>query len=87
MRSRTTRKFRRLFDDLPPDVQEQARKAFRQWVADPSHPGLHFKRVDDNEPMYSARVGLNHRVLGLLDGDTMTWWWIGPHDEYDRILG
>ena len=81
MKSRTTRKFWRLFDDLPPDVQEQARKAFRQWIRDPSHPGLHFKRVDDNEPMYSARVGLNYRVLGLLEGDTMTWWWIGPHDE------
>lgn len=87
MKSRATRKFWRLFDDLPPDVQEQARKAFRQWIRDPSHPGLHFNRVDDNEPMYSARVGLNYRVLGLLEGDTMTWWWIGPHDEYDRMLG
>jgi hypothetical protein len=26
------------------------------------------------------------RALGLLKGDTMHWFWIGPHDEYERIL-
>jgi hypothetical protein len=22
----------------------------------------------------------------LLEGDAILWFWIGPHDEYDRLL-
>lgn len=36
--------------------------------------------------VYSARIDLNHRALGILDGDTIVWFWIGPHDEYERLL-
>ena len=86
MRGKATRSFWRLFNDLPDDVQEQARRAYQQWQSDPAYPSLHFKRVSRNEPLYSARVGLHYRVLGLLEGDTVTWFWIGPHDEYDRLL-
>jgi hypothetical protein len=31
-------------------------------------------------------VGRNYRVLGLRDGDEITWFWIGSHSEYDRLL-
>jgi hypothetical protein len=36
--------------------------------------------------MYSIRVGKGWRALGLLDGDTITWFWIGSHAEYDRLI-
>jgi hypothetical protein len=48
---------------------------------------IRFKRVDPNEPIYAARVGLSHRVLGFICGDTIYWYWIGNHDEYERLLG
>jgi hypothetical protein len=47
---------------------------------------LHFKRVHATEPLYSVRVGLHWRVLGLLEDDTITWFWIGSHSEYDKII-
>jgi hypothetical protein len=67
-------------------VQEQARRAHQQFLADPSQRGLHFKLVHASRPIYSARVGLSYRVLGTRDGDTVVWFWIGTHAEYDRIL-
>jgi hypothetical protein len=42
--------------------------------------------VDDAEPVYSVRVGLDYRAVGLLQGDTITWFWIGTHDDYDKLL-
>jgi len=87
MKSRTTRKFWRLFDHLPANVQERARTAFQIWKADPGHPSLQFRRVNQSEPVYSVQVGVHHRVLGLLEADTVTWFWIGLHDEYERLLG
>lgn len=44
------------------------------------------KRVKESQPVYSVRIGLGYRALGLLKGDTVTWFWIGTHDEYDQLL-
>ena len=86
MKSRTTPKFWRMFDALPKDIQDHARRAYRQFNVNPSYPALAFKRVSDAEPIYSVRIGINYRAAGLLEGDTVTWFWIGPHDAYERLL-
>lgn len=86
MKSRTTERFRRALAELPEEVQEQARSAYKQFMSDPHHPGLRFKPVHPSDPIYSARVGRGYRALGMLDGDTVIWYWIGSHAEYDRIL-
>ncbi|MCC6124077.1 MAG: hypothetical protein IT426_03885 [Pirellulales bacterium] len=86
MTSYTTRQFRRLFAALPRKVRFQARQAYRLFRENPAHPGLHFKRVYDEPPTYSARVGIGYRAVGVLDGDAIAWFWIGSHAKYDRLL-
>ena len=87
MRSRTTRHFWTLFQRLPADVQERAQKAYAQFRDNPAHPGLQFKRVSDEDPLYSVRIGLRHRAVGMFTSDTITWFWIGTHDDYERVIG
>ncbi len=70
---------------LAPDVKRRARKAYALWRNDRRHPGLEFKRVSDTHAVYSIRVD-GHRALCLLDGNTVTWLWIGKHDDYMRLL-
>jgi hypothetical protein len=84
--SRTTRRFRELLAALPTPVRRHAREAYRQFQADPSHPGLRFKQVHTPPPSYSARVGIGYRAVGVLDGDTVIWFWIGSHADYNRLL-
>jgi len=86
MKSCTTREFRRLFALLPRHVQHQTRQAYRLFRQNAAHPGLHFKRVHADPPIFSARVGIGYRAVGVLDGDTVTWFWIGSHANYDRLL-
>lgn len=86
MKSRATPDYWHEFHMLPDEVQRRARSAYRLWRSNPRHPSLHFKRVSRRQPIYSVRVGLEHRALGLLEGDTVTWYWIGAHDEYERLL-
>lgn len=86
MKSRTTAKFRQAFAKLPNQAQERARKAYRQFQQDPGHPSLRFKQVHAKMPIYSARISKNYRVVGRQDGDTMIWFWIGSHAEYDKLL-
>jgi hypothetical protein len=72
---------------LPPEVRQQARNKYRLWRQNPHHPSLHFKRVSDKEPLYSIRVNIGWRALGLLENDTITWFWIGSHADYEKLIG
>ncbi len=86
MKSSITRDFRKQYEALPKKVQEQAQRAFLLWKRDPFHPSLHFKRVSAKPPIYSVRIGLGHRALGMLEEGQMYWFWIGTHTEYDKLL-
>ena len=86
MNSRTTRQFRELFARLPSHVQQQAREAYRLFRQGADHPGLHFKKVHDDPPTWSARVGIGYRAVAALDGNTWVWFWIGSHADYDKLL-
>lgn len=86
MKSSVTKTFRRRFEALPHEVRKQAVRAYALWRADPHHPSLQFKRVSRRQPIYSVRVGLGYRALGLLEGDHIYWFWIGSHAEYDNLL-
>jgi hypothetical protein len=35
-----------------------------------------------NKPVFSARVGISFRVLGIQQNDEMIWFWIGSHSDY-----
>jgi len=84
--SQLTEDFLACYARLPASVRAQARRAYRLWRSDPSHPGVQFKRVHARAPIFSARVGLGWRALGLLEGNTVTWFWIGSHAEYDTLI-
>jgi hypothetical protein len=86
MNSRTTKRFRELFAALPRQIQEQARQAYRTFQENPQHPGLRFKQVHPDPPIYSARVGISYRAVGVKEGDTIVWYWIGSHADYDQLL-
>lgn len=86
MRSHLTAGFRRLFAALPAEVQQRARHSYLLWKDNPAHPGVEFKRVHPRQPIYSVRAGIGWRALGLRQGDTMIWFWIGSHAEYDGLL-
>lgn len=86
MTSRTTRQFRELLAALPAHVRRQARDAYRLFRDNPAHPGLRFKRVHADPPVYSARVGIGYRALGVVSGDLIIWFWIGSHADYDKLL-
>jgi hypothetical protein len=86
LNSVTTERFRRAFEALPPAVQRRARRAYVTFRRDPNHPSLRLKQVHPTRPIHSVRVGLGSRALAVREGDTMVWFWIGSHAEYDRLV-
>ena len=86
MKSATTGAFWKHYGDLPAEARKQAKEAFRRFRQDPSHPGLHFKRVHSQRPVFSVRISRAYRSIGVLQGDEITWFWIGSHAEYDKLV-
>ena len=86
MRSHTTERFRKALRQLPVRAQAGARKAFRLWHQDPQHAALRFKQVHPTQPIYAVRIGIHWRAVGVKTGDTMVWFWIGSHSDYDTLL-
>lgn len=83
MANHATPEFWELYAQLPLDIQALADAAFKLFVDDPRHPSLQFKKVRN---FWSARVGRNYRVLAVEADDGLAWFWIGSHDEYERLI-
>ena len=86
MRSRRTAQFRTLFEQLPAEVQLSTQRAYSMFQRDPAHPSLQFKRLRADRQTWSIRIGLGYRALGLRFDETLVWYWIGPHAEYDPLI-
>lgn len=86
MQSLTTRRFWQLFSRLPFGGQREAKRAYRLFQNNPAHPGLHFKKLEGEDDIYSVRIGLGYRALAVMRRDRIIWYWIGSHSEYDRII-
>jgi len=56
------------------------------WTANPDHPSLRFKKVHAALPVYSVRIDLDWRAVGVLREGLVVWFWVGPHSEYDKLL-
>ena len=50
------------------------------------HPSLHFKSVDSEEEIWSLRITKGYRALCLYEKDLVVWFWIGNHDDYERLI-
>ena len=85
MKSATLPSFWAEYRQLSNPVRASARKVYRFWATNPFHPSLHFKCIDSEEGIWSIRVTRSYRALGVLEGDTVTWFWIGSHDDYERF--
>jgi hypothetical protein len=86
VQSRTTDQFRALLAAAPAAIQAKAQNAYRLWSDNPAHPSLRFKKVHGKLPVYSVRIDLDWRALGVMKESVIVWFWIGPHSEYEKLL-
>jgi hypothetical protein len=84
VRHQASPRFWRCYRHLPQDIRRLADESYRLLKQDPRHPSLHFKRIGR---FWAVRVGLHYRALAVGQEATIVWFWIGPHAEYDRLVG
>ena len=86
MISHTNSSFWKLYRKLPQNIREVAKKQYKLFETDAYHVSLHFKRVHSTRPIYSARITQNYRAVGILEDNIIVWFWVGSHNEYDKLL-
>ena len=84
MKSATLPSFWSAYARLDENIKRSARKTYRLWAENPFHPSLRFKCVNRDEDIWSVRISRGYRALGILENDTVTWFWVGSHDDYER---
>jgi hypothetical protein len=80
----TSPRFWRHYHSLPPAIQKVADKNFQLFKDNPQHPSLRFERKKPE--LWSVRVSDGYRALARQLDDNWIWFWIGTHDEYERLL-
>ncbi|MBX2967425.1 MAG: hypothetical protein KF845_14880 [Cyclobacteriaceae bacterium] len=86
MRSVTTAGFRKAYQALPASVKKKAKDAYKRWKKDPFHVSLNFKQIHNTLPIFSVRIGLSYRALGRKEKNTLIWFWIGSHEDYNNLI-
>ena len=84
MNNLTTPRYWRHYHALPPEIQKVADKNFQLFKENPNHPSLRFERKKPE--LWSVRIGSGYRALARQLGENLIWFWIGSHDEYERLL-
>jgi hypothetical protein len=79
----TTFKYWHHYNKLPVSIQNIADEAFRMLKKDKNHPSLHLKKIKN---IWSVRVGIKYRALGVAKDSNIVWFWIGSHDDYDKLI-
>jgi len=85
--SRTRPSFWRAYSKLGQETRDAARRAYRLFADNPSHPSLRFKKLEGLPNAWSVRIGEKHRAVGERTGDKIVWAWIGTHNEFDNLFG
>jgi len=63
-----------------------SKRAYRLFQNNPAHPGLQFKKVEGEDDIFTARIGLGYRALAVMKKGRVVWYWIGSHADYDRLV-
>jgi hypothetical protein len=83
MRHQADQDFWKAYEALPQGTRDLADKAFVLLKKNSKHPSLHFKKIGRR---WSVRVSAKYRALALEIDDGFLWYWIGPHDAYERMI-
>ena len=85
MKHKASRNFWSCYRQLPVDVQQLADHCYELLKQNPRYPSLHFKKIGR---FWTVRVGLHYRAIATEeDNNSLVWFWIGSHAEYDQLLG
>jgi len=79
--------FWRAYQALDPQIKEATRRSYRLFGENPAHPSLRFKKLAGHPSIWSVRINDSFRALAERNSETVTWFGIGSHNDFDKLFG
>lgn len=76
-----TNRFKKAYQQLPPDVQNKVKKALRLLDEDPRYPSLRVKPIQGTDKIYEGRIDRKYRFSFEFNGDDKILRNVDNHDE------
>lgn len=70
-------------DKLPLNIRNTVYRKFELFFQNSRHNSLQFKKVGK---YWSIRINNSYRALARGDIENLTWFWVGKHDAYERLI-
>jgi mRNA-degrading endonuclease RelE of RelBE toxin-antitoxin system len=87
VKSRTRPSFWRSYESLDARTRAAARRAYELFADNPDHPSLRFKKLAGHDDLWAVRITERYRAVGERRGDSVIWFWIGTHNDFDNLFG
>ena len=71
------------YQKLPSEIQDLTDKKFLLFRSDPFHPSLSFSKKGS---VWTVDIGLYYRAIAWREKDTIVWFWIGTHEDYNILM-
>lgn len=86
MKSLARPSFWRAYRVLDAGIKKAARRIYQKFRENPQHPSLRFKKLAGTRDIWSVRVTAKVRAVGRRKGEEISWFWIGSHNDFDKLF-
>jgi hypothetical protein len=84
--SETLKSFWDCYGALSDETKAAARRAYAMFEQTPEHPSLRCKKLGGHDDIWSVRINDQYRAVGRRQGDTIVCFWVGSHNEFDKMF-
>lgn len=81
MRLILSERFRRSYDDAPPEIRRAIERRLTLLLENLRHPSLRAKKYDESRGIWQARVNRDWRFYSRIEGDTYQLIDVMPHPK------
>lgn len=75
--------FWKCYQKLPSEIKDLSDRKFLLFRKEPFHPSLGFAKKGN---VWTVDIGLHYRAIALREDDTLVWFWIGSHEDYNNLM-
>jgi hypothetical protein len=87
VKNRRTAAFNKIYQGMTSGERTAVEYAYTKYKTNPQSVDFEQKgRLKNGIPVFGAAITGNLRALALVVDETVHWYWLGPHDVYDRML-
>jgi len=81
-----TMSFINSYNMLDKDLKQKALDKYESMLSNPAAAGIHHIMQNPHKSVYAGEIDRRTRSLAVKIGKCYIWYWIGPHEAYNKMV-